>query len=170
MTVGDAVSWTNCDSATHNVTWKQPGVPNRTVAQGESAAVTFTRAGFYDYYCSIHGSPSSTNMQGRVIVEGVPAPTTKPTAPPATTTTAPNAATTSTTDTPPTTTDLGGIFGATTTAVPLDTTTTPTTVADEPPIASKDKRASAPVVVLLVLSIAGVVGSGFYAVRRMRQD
>jgi plastocyanin len=62
--VGTKVTWTNQDTATHNIisddgsTFSSPGVPN-----GGTFSFTFTAAGTFAYHCGIHPS-----MKGTVIV------------------------------------------------------------------------------------------------------
>jgi plastocyanin len=68
--VGDTVVWTNQDEAPHDAT--TTGGPasfaSPTLEQGESWSYTFTTAGTYLYYCSLH-----PDMRGRVVVEPEPA-------------------------------------------------------------------------------------------------
>jgi plastocyanin len=54
--VGGTVTWTNRDSAQHNATAQGGTWRTQTLSNGERDAVTFDRAGEYDYYCSIHPS------------------------------------------------------------------------------------------------------------------
>lgn len=58
----DTVKWTNMDSATHTITGTDFSSGN--LNKGDSYENTFTKAGTYDYYCSIHPS-----MKGTIIVE-----------------------------------------------------------------------------------------------------
>ena len=93
--VGDTVTWTNHDQAPHNVvtTSGPASLQSPLLAQGESWSFTFTVAGTYSYYCSVH-----PDMRAQVIVQPVetqepapaPAPvqTTTAAAPPPETTTA----------------------------------------------------------------------------------
>jgi amicyanin len=76
--VGDTVTWTNHDSAPHNVVISDGPVKftSPTLNTGETYTYTFTVAGTYDYYCSIH-----PDMQASITVEGdstTPPPTTTP--------------------------------------------------------------------------------------------
>lgn len=158
--VGDTVKWTNCDGFSHNVTWKQADFPNRTMQSGDSVQQIFNRSGFYDYYCSIHGTPTSDNMQGRVVVEGVQPSTTKATQPAPTTTAATIAPTTATT----------AITIATTSSSTPEETTTTTTTGEVPALESKDGGARGGLVALLLVGIAAAVGGGIYLVRRMRAE
>lgn len=59
---GDTVKWTNMDSTAHTVTGTDFSSGN--LNKGDSYENTFTKAGTYDYHCSIHPS-----MTGTVIVK-----------------------------------------------------------------------------------------------------
>ncbi len=59
---GDTVKWTNMDSTTHTITGTDFSSGN--LNKGDSYENTFTKAGSYDYHCSIHPS-----MKGTVIVK-----------------------------------------------------------------------------------------------------
>jgi amicyanin len=63
--VGEAVTWTNQDQAPHDVvTSAGPAVlQSPMLAQGQSWSFTFTVAGTYDYYCSVH-----PDMRARITV------------------------------------------------------------------------------------------------------
>jgi amicyanin len=78
ITVGDTVTWTNHDSAPHNVVVSDgpEKFTSPTLQTGQSFSYTFTKAGTYAYYCSIH-----PNMKASVTVQGggtEPPPTTPP--------------------------------------------------------------------------------------------
>lgn len=80
--VGDTVTWTNHDTAPHNVVISDGPVKftSPTLNTGETYTYTFTVAGKYDYYCSIH-----PDMQASITVEGdstTPPPTTSTSTPP----------------------------------------------------------------------------------------
>lgn len=61
---GTKVTWTNNDTAPHTVTSVTGGTLNSPqLATGESYSFTFTKAGTYSYYCSVH-----PNMKGTVVV------------------------------------------------------------------------------------------------------
>ncbi|NUS65193.1 MAG: cupredoxin family copper-binding protein, partial [Saccharothrix sp.] len=83
VSVGDTVTWTNQDTAPHNVvvTSGPEKFTSPTLQKGQSFAFTFTKAGSYQYYCSLH-----PDMKASITVAGSATTTT---APPATTTTAP---------------------------------------------------------------------------------
>jgi plastocyanin len=59
---GDAVRWTNMDSVAHTVIGNDFSSGN--LNKGESYEHIFSKAGTYDYHCSIHPS-----MKGAVIVK-----------------------------------------------------------------------------------------------------
>ena len=62
--VGDAVSWTNNDSATHTVVAVDGSFKSGDLGQGATFENTFTTAGTFAYKCSIH-----PNMTGTVVVQ-----------------------------------------------------------------------------------------------------
>jgi plastocyanin len=60
--VGTTVTWTNNEPAPHTIT-SANFVGSGTLAQGQTFNYTFTQAGDYEYFCSIHPS-----MRGKVQV------------------------------------------------------------------------------------------------------
>jgi amicyanin len=74
INVGDTVTWTNHDTAPHNivVTDGPEKFTSPTLQNGQTFSHTFTQAGTYSYYCSIH-----PDMKATVTVTGS-APTTAP--------------------------------------------------------------------------------------------
>jgi plastocyanin len=62
--VGQTVTWVNQDSAQHDVVANQGEFKSQLFDQGQSFSFTFTKAGTYKYYCSIH-----PQMLGTVIVQ-----------------------------------------------------------------------------------------------------
>lgn len=76
VSVGDTVTWTNHDQASHNVvTTSAPAAfQSPMLATGESWSFTFTVPGTYAYYCSVH-----PDMRAQVVVQ--PAPETQAPAP-----------------------------------------------------------------------------------------
>lgn len=62
ISLGDAVRWTNMDSAAHTVIGNDFSSGN--LNKGESYEHIFAKAGTYDYHCSIHPS-----MKGAIIVK-----------------------------------------------------------------------------------------------------
>lgn len=104
VAAGDTVTWTNHDKAAHNVVISSgpEKFTTPTLQQGQSYSFTFTKAGNYSYYCSLH-----PDMKASVAVEGS-APTST-TAPPSTTAPTTTTAPTSPTHTmPPTSPSPGG--------------------------------------------------------------
>ena len=64
--VGDTVTWTNHDDMPHTVVSIKP---DRTLRSGsldtdDSFSFTFTKAGTYDYLCSVH-----PHMKGKIVVK-----------------------------------------------------------------------------------------------------
>lgn len=88
IAVGDTVTWTNHDTAPHNivVTDGPEKFTSPNLQTGQTYSHTFTQAGKYSYYCSIH-----PDMKATVTVTGATPPS-SPTAPP---TSAPTSAPTS---------------------------------------------------------------------------
>jgi plastocyanin len=91
VSVGDTVTWTNSDGATHTATANDGSWDTGNIAGGGgTGAVTFATAGTFPYHCRLH-----TQMPGTVVVLGAaatPAPTTAPagaTTPPTNTVAAP---------------------------------------------------------------------------------
>jgi plastocyanin len=70
--VGSTVTFRNTDGFTHTVT--ASSVPqgatlfDKTVSGGSSTTVTFNVAGTYEYYCTIHGTPT-TGMHARIVIQ-----------------------------------------------------------------------------------------------------
>ena len=65
VAVGDTVTWTNNDSAGHDVTADSfsSGDPGG-LAEGDTFEHTFEEAGSFDYVCTVH-----PGMEGTVVVE-----------------------------------------------------------------------------------------------------
>jgi plastocyanin len=64
---GMTVVWTNNEDIYHTVTKTAdalPGFDSHTLSKGQSFKYTFTKAGIYNYGCSLH-----TMMKGQIIVE-----------------------------------------------------------------------------------------------------
>jgi plastocyanin len=104
--VGQPVTWTNEDSAAHDVTSSSGPVPfaSGSLATGQSFTVTFDQPGTYAYLCTVH-----PDMVGTVTVD--PAPTTT---------------------SPPTTVTAGAGADAGAAAGPSTTVTTPPSAAGSP--------------------------------------
>ncbi|HEY6348892.1 MAG TPA: cupredoxin family copper-binding protein [Candidatus Angelobacter sp.] len=64
VAVGTTVRWTNHDDIPHNVVSKDNSFKSKALDTNESFTYTFTRAGAYDYFCSIH-----PRMTGKVVVQ-----------------------------------------------------------------------------------------------------
>jgi plastocyanin len=62
--VGESVTWTNQDSATHTVTADNGEFKSADIAAGATYTFKFDKAGTYPYHCSIHSS-----MKGTVVVQ-----------------------------------------------------------------------------------------------------
>ena len=62
--VGENVTWTNGDSASHQVKEDNGLFESNILINGQTYTYTFTIAGTYNYTCAIHSS-----MHGKVIVE-----------------------------------------------------------------------------------------------------
>jgi plastocyanin len=60
---GTAVTWTNNDNTTHNVTAGNNGFSSGSLAPGKTFSFTFDKAGSFSYTCTIHPS-----MKGTVVV------------------------------------------------------------------------------------------------------
>jgi plastocyanin len=64
VTAGTIVTWTNKDSAAHNIISQTKVFQSDTMSTGGTFSFTFKDKGTYDYHCGIHPS-----MTGKVIVE-----------------------------------------------------------------------------------------------------
>jgi plastocyanin len=78
VTAGTIVTWTNDAGTPHNVTWSSAAGRNAagagdgtgdtdSFASGSHTRV-FATPGTYDFYCTIHGSPTA-GMRGTLIVQ-----------------------------------------------------------------------------------------------------
>jgi plastocyanin len=63
--VGESVTWTNEDGATHTVTADDGAFDSGNLAAGKAFSFTFDKAGTFAYHCNIHQS-----MTGKVTVTG----------------------------------------------------------------------------------------------------
>ena len=61
--VGDKVTWTNQDAASHTATGSSSGFDTGTISTGRSKSITFNAVGTYAYHCTIHPT-----MTGTVVV------------------------------------------------------------------------------------------------------
>jgi plastocyanin len=53
---GTTVTWTNNDSASHNVTGDDGSWGSKSLATGGTFSYTFTKAGTFSYHCGVHPS------------------------------------------------------------------------------------------------------------------
>lgn len=58
--VGTKITWTNMDTAPHTATASDGSFDTGNLTTGQSASVTFTKAGDYAYFCAVH--PKMTAM------------------------------------------------------------------------------------------------------------
>jgi plastocyanin len=64
VTAGTIVTWTNKDSAAHNIISQTKVFQSDTMSTGGTFSFTFNSKGTFEYHCGIHPS-----MTGKVIVE-----------------------------------------------------------------------------------------------------
>ena len=131
--VGDTVVWTQQDGVSHTTTSGTPGSSDGvwdsgTLRQGESFSVTFTEAGTFAYFCSIHPSMTAT-----VTVVGAGAPTPSPTATPPPAAAATAVPTATATQTPQPTVGATAAPSATSTPIPMPSPSPTATATAEPP-------------------------------------
>jgi amicyanin len=62
--VGTTVTWTNRDDIPHTVVSTDGVFKSKVLDTDEKFSFTFTKAGTYDYFCSVH-----PKMTGKVIVQ-----------------------------------------------------------------------------------------------------
>ncbi|OGN72265.1 MAG: hypothetical protein A2X25_00440 [Chloroflexi bacterium GWB2_49_20] len=62
--VGDTVTWTNHDSATHNIVADDGGFKSTSLSNDAIYSHTFDSAGTFTYHCGFHAA-----MKGTVIVQ-----------------------------------------------------------------------------------------------------
>jgi len=63
--VGATVTWVNRDDIPHTVVAVDKSFKSKVLDTDEKFSFTFTKAGTYDYFCSIH-----PHMTGKVVVKG----------------------------------------------------------------------------------------------------
>jgi len=61
---GTTVRWVNHDDIPHNVVSNDKSFKSKVLDTDEAFTYTFTKAGTYDYFCSIH-----PKMTGKVVVQ-----------------------------------------------------------------------------------------------------
>lgn len=64
IAVGTTVTWTNQDDIPHNVVSTDKTFKSKVMDTDEKFSFTFSKAGSYDYFCSIH-----PKMTGKVVVQ-----------------------------------------------------------------------------------------------------
>jgi plastocyanin len=64
VSVGTTVRWTNRDDIPHTVVSERETFKSKTLDTDEQYSYTFTKAGTYGYFCSIH-----PKMTGQVVVK-----------------------------------------------------------------------------------------------------
>lgn len=64
VSVGTTVTWTNRDDIPHTVVSTDKVFKSKVLDTDEKFSFTFTKAGSYDYFCSIH-----PKMTGKVVVQ-----------------------------------------------------------------------------------------------------
>jgi plastocyanin len=70
ITAGDTVTWTNRDSAQHNVVFLTGLGQTENFGLGQSSSLRFIAPGTYKYICGIHGQ----SMSGSITVNSTDAP------------------------------------------------------------------------------------------------
>src|SRR5712691_6956897 len=143
IAVGDSVTWTNRDAASHSAKFSDRATA--VLSQGQSGTLQFTIAGTFPYVCGIHGAA----MPGTIIVQA--AATAPPTAPPTQVRTAP----------PTTAVTVPPTVAPTEALTPAPTTAAPSATASATAQAAETTTASAsPSGVAVQLSPAPVPGQG----------
>lgn len=56
IAVGDTVTFTNADAAPHTATATDGSFDTGRLTQGQSASITISEAGTFDYFCAVHPS------------------------------------------------------------------------------------------------------------------
>jgi plastocyanin len=64
----ESATITNAGAGFHSLVWETPSAPGAAPGDQWQSVRTFTRAGAYRYYCSIHGSRGGRGMSGVVYV------------------------------------------------------------------------------------------------------
>lgn len=62
--VGATIRWTNQDAAPHSATASDGSWDTGLLSRGDSAEVTFTQPGTFEYFCTVH-----PDMKARLVVE-----------------------------------------------------------------------------------------------------
>jgi plastocyanin len=64
VAVGTTVTWLNEDDIPHAIATNERQFKSHALDTGDSFSFTFTQAGSYDYFCSLH-----PHMKGKIIVK-----------------------------------------------------------------------------------------------------
>jgi len=64
VSVGDTVTWTNRDRASHTATADDGSFDAGGIATDQAKSITFSTAGTFAYHCNVH-----PDMKGRVVVQ-----------------------------------------------------------------------------------------------------
>jgi plastocyanin len=78
IAAGTTVNWPNPGAAPHTTTSDTGLWDSGQKAPGESFSFTFSQAGTFPYYCTLHGTAGGVGMAGTIIVtaaQAAPAPT-----------------------------------------------------------------------------------------------
>lgn len=172
IVVGDSVTWTNNDAETHSVNLGDVFGDN-LVAPGATYTATFSTAGEFVYFCTLHGHAGKVVVTATADTTAPPPPTTpKPTVPPTTkpkpptTVARPTTALTTVPAPPPTS---ASVVTTAATVAPAPTTPSATTEpstsssVDEslpPPIKITSSSGSAPGIPTGLLAGGAVAGAG----------
>jgi plastocyanin len=70
ITAGDTVTWTNRDSAQHNIVFLTGLGQTENFGLGQSSSLRFISVGTYKYICGLHGQ----SMSGTVVVDPAEGP------------------------------------------------------------------------------------------------
>jgi plastocyanin len=149
VNAGDTVTWTQHDTAPHNVvTTSAPvAVHSPELSQGQSWSYTFTTPGTYSYYCTVH-----PDMRAQVtVLPAAPAP--RPVASPPATTKRAAAPSTRVTATPSSAVALPGV----TAGAPPTTSVLPATPTAAPAPAVAQQAAQTGPTLDPMLLVAGLV-------------
>ena len=57
---GEAIAWTNADSAPHTVTFDEGSCKSGSIGPGATVVVMYTTPGTYAYHCAIHAKMTGT--------------------------------------------------------------------------------------------------------------
>lgn len=89
ISTGETVRWTNRGQAPHSATADDGSIDTGQIAAGESVARSFTEAGSFTYFCTVHPTMRGTIMVGSGTTSSMPPTTPAPS--PSTSTATPSA-------------------------------------------------------------------------------